>query len=61
MLLAYYSSCWRTRDVEQDRTRPPAATAAGVVNTLGSFGDLFDTATGGGSQAIAPKVALASD
>jgi len=42
MFLAYYNFVWRTHDVMNGRTRVPAATAAGVVNTLWSFEDLFD-------------------
>jgi IS1 family transposase len=42
MFLAYYNFCWRTRDVEAGRNRLPAAMAAGVVDTLWSFEQLFD-------------------
>ncbi len=42
MFLAYYNFVWRTYDVVGERTRLPAAMAAGVVDTLWSFEDLFD-------------------
>ena len=42
MFLAYYNFVWRTHDVLGERTRLPAAMAAGVVKTLMSFEDLFD-------------------
>ena len=42
MFLAYYNFVWGTRDIVEGRTRLPAAMAAGVVNTLWSFEDLFD-------------------
>ncbi len=48
MFLAYYNFVWRTRDVIEGRTRLPAAMAAGVVNTLWSFEDLFDAVRGEG-------------
>jgi len=53
MFLAYYNFVWRTRDEENGRTRLPAAMAAGVVDRLMSFEDLFDAVMGAGSQAIA--------
>jgi hypothetical protein len=48
MFLAYYNFVWRTRDEEEGRTRLPAAKAAGVVNRLMSFADLFDAVMGDG-------------
>lgn len=48
MFLAYYNFCWRTRDAENGRT----AMAAGAVNSLWSFENLFD-AMMGEAQAIA--------
>ena len=48
MFLAFYNFVWRTRDVEDGRTRLPAAMAAGVVDTLWSFENLFDRVMGGG-------------
>ena len=48
MFLAYYNFVWRTRDVEEGRIRLPAAMAAGVIDTLWSFEDLFDHVMGGG-------------
>jgi IS1 family transposase len=47
MFLAYYNFVWRTRDAEEGRTRLPAAMTAGVVDTLMSFEQLFDTVMGG--------------
>ena len=47
MFLAFYNFCWRTRDAEEGRTRLPAATAAGVTNSLMSFEQLFDAVMGG--------------
>ena len=47
MFLAYYNFVWRTRDVEAKRNRLPAAMAAGVVDTLWSFEELFDRVMGG--------------
>ena len=47
MFLAYYNFVWRTRRGSQRRTRLPAAMAAGVVDTLWSFEDLFDAVMGG--------------
>jgi len=45
MLLAYYNFVWRTRLPEKSgRYRLPAAMAAGVVDTLWSFEDLYDNA-----------------
>ncbi len=46
MFLAYYNFVWRTRDAEEGRTRLPAAMAAGVVDTLWRFEDLFDAVMG---------------
>jgi hypothetical protein len=48
MFLAYYNFVWRTHDVLGERTRLPAAMAAGVVKTLMSFEDLFDVVMGEG-------------
>ena len=48
VFLAYYNFCWRTRDANEGRTRLPAAMAAGVVDTLWSFEDLFDRVMGSG-------------
>ena len=48
MFLAYYNFVWRTRDDEDGGLRGPAAMAAGVVNTLWSFEDLFDAVMGAG-------------
>jgi hypothetical protein len=50
--LAYYNFVWRTRLPEEGRLRLPAATAAGVVDRLMSFEDLYD-AVMGGRQAMA--------
>ena len=48
MFLAYYNFVWRTRQSEETtRPRLPAAMAAGVVDTLMSFEDLFDAIMGG--------------
>jgi IS1 family transposase len=47
VFLAYYNFCWRTRDVEEGRTRLPAAMAAGVTDSLMSFEQLFDAVMGG--------------
>jgi hypothetical protein len=46
MFLAFYNFCWRTHDVEAKRNRRPAAMAAGVVDTLWSFEELFDRVMG---------------
>ena len=46
MFLAYYNFCWRTHDAVNERTRPPAAMAAGVSETLMSFEQLFDAVMG---------------
>ncbi len=46
VFLAYYSFCWRTHDVVNQRTRLPAAMEAGVVDTLWSFEELFDRVMG---------------
>ncbi len=48
MFLAYYNFVWRTHDVLGERTRLPAAMAAGVVDRLMSFEDLFDAVMGEG-------------
>jgi hypothetical protein len=48
MFLAYYNFVWRTRDEENGRTRLPAAMAAGVIDRLMSFEDLFDAVMGQG-------------
>jgi IS1 family transposase len=48
MFLAYYNFVWRTHDVIGERTRLPAAMAAGVVDRLMSFEDLFDAVMGEG-------------
>ena len=48
MFLAYYNFVWRTYDVAAERKRLPAAMAAGVVNRLMSFEDLFDAVMGDG-------------
>jgi IS1 family transposase len=48
MFLAYYNFVWRTYDVVAERKRLPAAMAAGVVDTLMSFEDLFDAVMGEG-------------
>src|SRR5438034_1030804 len=45
MFLCFYNYVWRTRDAEAGRTRLPAAMAAGVVNTLWSFEDMYDQVT----------------
>jgi hypothetical protein len=47
MFLAFYNFVWRTRDVNEGRTRRPAAMAAGVVKKLWSFENLFDRVMGG--------------
>jgi hypothetical protein len=47
MFLAYYNFVWRTRK-EEGKCRLPAAMAAGVVDTLMSFEDLFDAVMGEG-------------
>jgi IS1 family transposase len=48
MFLAYYNFVWRTRLPEKGKCRLPAAMAAGVVDTLMSFEDLFDAVMGEG-------------
>jgi IS1 family transposase len=48
VFLAYYNWCWRTRQPQGGRLRKPAAMAAGVVDTLWSFENLFDRVMGGG-------------
>jgi len=45
IFLAYYNFCSHTRLPENGRTRLPAAMAAGVVNILWTFEDLFDAVT----------------
>jgi hypothetical protein len=45
MFLAYCNFVWRTRKPEEGKCRLPAAMAAGVVDTLMSFEDLFDAVT----------------
>jgi hypothetical protein len=47
MFLAYYNFVWRTHDVTAERTRLPAAMAAGVVKNLWSLENLFDQVMGG--------------
>lgn len=46
MFLAFYNFCWRTRLPEEGRNRLPAAMMAGVVNSLWSFGDLYNHVMG---------------
>ncbi len=46
MFLAYYNFVWRTHDVNQKRTRLPAAMAVGVTETLMTFEQLFDKVMG---------------
>jgi hypothetical protein len=46
MFLAYYNFVWHTREPEEGRNRLPAAMAAGVVDRLMSFEDLFDAVMG---------------
>ncbi len=46
IFLAYYNFCWRTHDVVNDKTRLPAAMAAGVAETLMTFEQLFDAVMG---------------
>ena len=48
MFLAYYNFVWRTRKPDEGKYRLPAAMAAGVVDTLMSFEDLFDAVMGEG-------------
>jgi hypothetical protein len=48
MFLTYYNFVWRTRLPEKGKCRLPAAMAAGVVDTLMSFEDLFDAVMGEG-------------
>jgi hypothetical protein len=48
MFLAYYNFVWRTRKPEEGKCRLPAAMAAGVVDMLMSFEDLFDAVMGDG-------------
>ncbi len=52
MFLAYYNFVWRTREPDQSnqpgKHRLPAAMAAGVVDRLMSFEDLFDAVMGEG-------------
>jgi hypothetical protein len=47
MFLAYYNFVWRPRNVNEGRTRLPAAMAGGVVRNLWTFEDLFDRVMGG--------------
>ena len=53
MFLAYYNFVWRTRDVEEGRTRLPVAMVAGVVDRLMGFEDLFDAVMDANRPAIA--------
>ena len=46
VFLAYCNFCWRSYDVNAEKTRLPAAMAAGVIDTLVSFEGLFDRVTG---------------
>ncbi len=46
MFLAYYNFVWRTREPGEGGNRLPAAMAAGVVDRLMSFEDLFDAVMG---------------
>jgi len=46
MFLAYYNFVWRTHDVNEGRTRLPAAMAVGVTESLMSFDELFDKVMG---------------
>ena len=48
MFLAYYNFVWRTRYPEEGRNRLPAAMAAGVVDPLWTFEDLYDAVIGEG-------------
>ena len=45
---AYYNFVWRTRKPDEGNYRLPAPMAAGVVETLMSFEDLFDAVMGEG-------------
>ena len=42
MFVTFYNWVWRTHDVVNGRTRPPAAMMAGVTDRLWSFEELFD-------------------
>ena len=46
IFLAYYNFCWRTYDVVNERTRLPAAMAAGMTETLMTFEQLLDAVMG---------------
>jgi hypothetical protein len=46
IFLACYNFCWRTHDVNAERTRLPAAMPAGVTDTLMSFEQLFAAVMG---------------
>jgi hypothetical protein len=48
MFLACHNFVWRTRKPEEGKCRLPAAMAAGVVDTLMSFENLFDAVVGKG-------------
>ncbi len=53
MFIAYYNFCWRMRlPGKSGRCRVPTAMAAGVIDSLWSFEDLFDRVMGE-SHAIA--------
>ncbi len=45
MFLCFYNFVWRTRNAAEGRYRKPAAMAAGVVNNLWSFEDMYDQVT----------------
>lgn len=46
MFLCFYNFCWRTRQpLKSGRLRKPAAMAAGVVNSLWSFEDMYEHVT----------------
>lgn len=45
MFLCFYNYVWRTRHAQGGRLRKPAAMAAGVVNNLWSFEDMYDQVT----------------
>jgi hypothetical protein len=53
MFLACYNFRWRPRDILRDRTRAPAATAAGVVDPPRSLENLLDAVIGGGCATAA--------
>ena len=46
VFLAYYNFVWRTHDVLNNRTRLPAAFAAGVIDELWDFERLYDEVMG---------------